>query len=519
MKKFKIQGETVNKEIELIKSTLDQTANAKLQSATKIPTESDKKDTSTKSKYLTPPIKPVLATYYFDRNLMLARSCDILSEDVILGNTINISIKDEQDETESSELDLPDITNIIDSVQKSQVEISYMCGDYELNGAGCCKILRFEEVDEFRLVQLPMESLQVVKVVEEKLQSTPIYLIEQSMGVGDKKYYKIIGQTYPEDYTAYDGKELGLCWWIGGDNFYKFFKKPKWLQSIEPLNCQIALESLDTEKINSGNNVNGILFFNKESGIPIPTFKPPGDGDSDEENTDPTQDELKALAELSGAQAIANELKAAGTGTAVLYEETRNPMKMDYVKISDDNYNYLQEKAKAADQKIISSFSIPRERYMINDVKESMNSQKTAAFWEIYTKSLNAKQLIYEAGLLEVIEECYPDFEYDLDIDIEVPIFSELVNAKIAIFTDLFMKGLITLKQTIVLLAKYISDLNIEDHDFTNPIYDMRFFQGKPLDDYVMTPEDLEQYNNATSSFTTQSTDGGNPSLSPQSID
>ena len=524
MKKFKIQGETVNKEIELIKSTLDQTANTKLQSATKIPTESDKKDTSTKSKYLTPPIKPALATYYFDKNLMLARSCDILSEDVILGNTINISIKDEQDETESSELDLPDISNIIDSVQKSQVEISYMCGDYELNGAGCCKILRFEEENEFRLVQLPMESLQVVKVVEEKLQSTPIYLIEQSMGVGDKKYYKIVGQTYPEDYTAYDGKELGLCWWIGGDNFYKFFKKPKWLQSIEPLNCQIALESLDTEKINSGNNVNGILFFNKESGLAIP--RPPQSSTDDNSEDDDSSNEdnayyqqLKQIAEMSGAQTIANELKAAGTGTAVLYEETNKPMTMNYVAISDNNYDYLENKAKAADQKIISSFSIPRERYMINDVKESMNSQKTAAFWEIYTKSLNAKQLIYENGLLEVIEECYPDFEYDLDIDIEVPIFSELVNAKIAIFTDLFLKGLITLKQTIILLAKYISDLNIEDHDFTNPIYDMRFFQGKPLDDYVMTPEDLEQYNNATSSFTSQSTEGGNPLLSPQSID
>ena len=341
------------------------------------------------------------------------------------------------------------------------------------------------------------------------------------MGVGDKKYYKIIGQTYPEDYTVYDGKELGLAWWIGGDNFYKFFKKPKWLQSIEPLNCQIALESLDTEKINSGNNVNGILFFNKESGIAIPPLQPPtndDEGSTDDEDNAYYQ-QLKEIAEMSGAQTIANELKAAGTGTAVLYEETRNPMTMNYVAISDNNYEYLENKAKAADQKIISSFSIPRERYMINDVKESMNSQKTAAFWEIYTKSLNAKQLIYEAGLLEVIEECYPDDDLDLVIDIEVPIFSELVNAKIAIFTDLFMKGLITLKQTIILLAKYISDLNIEDHDFTNPIYDMRFFQGKPLDDYAMTEEDMQMYNDATSSFTTQSTEGGNPTLSPQSID
>ncbi|OEC87879.1 MULTISPECIES: hypothetical protein [Methanobacterium] len=513
---FMIQGQTVNKEVEMIKSTLDNTANAKLQ----IATGSDKKDTSTKQKYLTPPIKPLLASYYFDKNLMLARSCNILAEDLILGNVININIKDESDENEES-TDI-DISNIINSIEKSQLEISYMCGDYELTGAGCCKILKFEEQDEFRLIQLPMESLQVIKVVDEKLQSTPIYLIEQSMGITDKTYYKIVGETYPEEYISYDGKELGLAWWIGGDNFYKFFKKPVWLQSIESMNSQIALESLDTEKINSGNNVNGVLFFNKQGALPISTFPQTTEGET--EDTDPTYAQLKAIAEMSGAQTIASELKSAGIGTAVLYEETRDAMSMNYVKISDDNYSYLQDKAKGADQKIISSFGIPRERYMINDIKESMNSQKTAAFWEIYTKSLNAKQLIYEDGLLEVISECYPTLEHELDIDIEVPMFSELVNAKISVFTDLFMKGLITLKQTIILLSKYVSDLNVEDYDFSNPIYDMRFFQGKPLDDYgltgELTPEQQEEYDSATGLMpVTESTDGGNPVLSPQSID
>jgi hypothetical protein len=192
-------------------------------------------------------------------------------------------------------------------------------------------------------------------------------------------------------------------------------------------------------------------------------------------------------------------------------------MTMDYITISDNNYTYLQEKAKTADQKIISSFGIPRERYMINDVKESMNSHKSAAFWEIYTKSLNAKQLFYEHGLLEVIEECYPDLEHDIEIDIEVPMFSELINAKISVFTDLFMKGLITLKQTIILLSKYISDLNTEDYDFTNPIYEMRFFQGKPLDDYGFSAEDEELYNSALDSIT-QSSTGGDPVLSPASL-
>jgi hypothetical protein len=499
-----IKGETVNKEVELIKSTLDSVANKKL----KVATGSDKKDTSTRSKYLVPPIKPALASYYFDKSHMLARSCDILAEDIILGNVINISVEDESDENKAT--GKYNIDNIINSIKKSQIEIYYMANDYELNGAGCCKIHIFEDSNEFRLTQLPMESLQIIKIMDGKLQADPIYLIEQKMGVSNKKYYKIIGQTYPEVYTTYDGQLLELAWWIGGDNFYQFFKKPKWLQAIESLNSQIALESLDTESINSGNNLNGILFFNKESGIAIPQF--PNTNESDEEEL--TAEELKTIAQLSGAQTIANEIKAAGTGTAVLYEETRNPMNMTYVAISKDNYTYLQSKSAAADQKIISSFSIPRERYMINDVKESMNSQKTAAFWEIYTKSLAAKQLPYENGLIEIIEECYPELKYDIDIDIEVPMFSELLKAKVDTITDLFLKGLVTLKQAIILLSKYVSDLNTEDYDFTNPIYEMRFFQGRPLDDFGMTDEDQQLYTDAVSGIT----DAGGPELSPQQL-
>ena len=506
---FKIQGDTINKEVELIKSALDHEAQNKLS----IATESDKKDTNTQSKYLTPPINPVLASYYFDKNFMLARSCDILSEDIMLGNKINITVKEEINENKDtlSSSDSLDITNIINSVTKSQVELSYMCCDYELTGAACCKIVMFEDANEFRLIQLPIESLKIIKVNEPQLQSTPIYLVEQNLGIGTKKYYKILGETYPEEYHLFDGQELGLAWWIGGDNFYKFFKKPKWLQSIESMNSQISIESLDTDKINSGNNVNGILFFNKESGIPIP--KPQISNDSDAPDS-----ELQSLLELSGAQTIAKELKAAGTGTAVLYEETKNPMSMQYTAISDNNYNYIQEKSKQADQKIISSFGIPRERYMINDVKESMNSHKTAAFWEIYTKSLNAKQLIYEEGLIDIIYECYPDLGVELDIDIEVPIFSDLVNAKVTVFTDLFLKGIITLKQTLILLSKYITDLNIDDYDFTNPIYDMRFFQGRPLDDYGWSDEDKGLYEEVVESFIPE-TNGGESILNPVSTD
>jgi hypothetical protein len=46
----------------------------------------------------------------------------------------------------------------------------------------------------------------------------------------------------------------------------------------------------------------------------------------------------------------------------------------------------------------------------------------------------------------------------------------------------------------------------------------MRFFQGKPLDDYGFSAEDEELYNSALDSIT-QSSTGGDPVLSPQSLD
>lgn len=495
-----IETETVNKEVEMIKAASDKTANAKLKSSTEevnVATEGEKKDTSTKQKYLTPPIKPATATYYFDNNLMLARSCDILAEDIILGNKINIKIK--ENEEKDTKQNTEDISNIINSVESSQVEIAYMCADYVLNGAGCCKITRFEENNEFRLTQIPQENLQIMKISDEKLQATPIYLVEQDSGSGDKKLYKILGETYPDPFDSYDNKELGAVWWIGGDNFYNFYRKPKWLQASESMNSQIALKSLDTEKINKGFNMNNIVFFNKS-----PEYMSQTEYDelntAEENKTNDYYEQLGLIAANVNAQKIATELKSAGMGTAVLYEESDDPITMQQATLSDTNYNYLLEKTKMADQEVISCFGIPRERYMINDIKESMNSQKTAAFWEIYTKSLNGQQLIYENGLLSVIDEVY-ELDYELTVDIEVPMFSQIINGKIDVYSDLFIKGLLTLSQTVKLLSQYISDLNLDDLDLTNPIYEMRFVNGKSIDDYNLDPNEQIEYDNATSNI------------------
>jgi hypothetical protein len=507
-----VQKEPINKEVQMIKESFDKKYNEMLKASeektnNQVATGDDKKDTKTKQKYLTPPIKASQATFYADNNYLLARSCSIKAEDIILTNKINVKVKEDIVEGKSENNKSPDISNIINSIEKSIVDISYMCEDYELNGAGCCKITKFEDDDEFRLTQLPQESVQILKISDEKLQDTPIYLVEQEVGNG-KKYYKILGEVYPENYDTYEKQELGLVWWIGGDKSYNFYRKPVWFATRSLLDTQIALNSFDTENVQNGFNMNTVLFFNKESSyIPYPPNVDEGNNDEKDEGSDvePTENNdyykyLAAMAQNVGAETIAKELKAAGYGVAVLYEETENPLTMQQATLSNTNYDYLETKSKQADQAIISVYGIPRERYMINDIKESMNSNKTASFWEIYTNVLNAQQKPYEIGLVEIIDECY-DLTFEVLVDIEVPMFSALIDAKIERVSNLFLKGLLPLGKTIGLLMQYITELDINDLDLTNPIYEMRFFNGNPLGGLQLTTDQQIEYDNVVSSF------------------
>jgi hypothetical protein len=413
---------------------------------------------------------------------------------------VNISQENEEEVSEEME-------SIIKSVEASQLEIRNLAYDFVLYGAGCCKITPYPDHNEFRLTQIPQEALKIFR--EDKEHETPIYMVEnKNTGTGTEDIYKMLGAEYPEDFT-YKGKELETVWWLGRDNFYNFYSKPRWLPCMDSLDAQIALKTFDTEKINTGFNMNNVLFFNKNSTYINP--KKPQQKNNKDNKTNKESDENESATNYfeqftqqtrnrDDAERIKNELQLAGTGTAVLYEVTTDPMNMQNVSLSDPNWEYLIDKHKQADQEIISAFSIPRERYMLNDVKESMNSNKTASFWEIYVKSLHRRQRIYEEGLKEIIYSLY-DLSKDIVIDIEIPTFSDIVNAKIERFSDLFTMGAITLGQLTMLLSKYITDINWDEIDWNDPIYDERFIGGQAVNVLNDTlGESSERYSNYLSS-------------------
>ena len=151
---------------------------------------------------------------------------------------------------------------------------------------------------------------------------------------------------------------------------------------------------------------------------------------------------------------------------------TEIPLEVQYVPISEQNYSYLSELADRCDDDILACFSIPKVRLMIDDVTESMNSNKSNTIYEIYTKSLENEQLPFE---IEINKFNKKYFDYEGIVDIETP-----KDVEINTILTLFNNGLITLGEAIKAVSVYYPALQLEYSD-SNPIYDERFYNGRKI--------------------------------------
>ena len=111
---------------------------------------------------------------------------------------------------------------------------------------------------------------------------------------------------------------------------------------------------------------------------------------------------------------------------------------------------------------------------MIDDVKESMNSSKTDAIWEIYTKELISLQRVYE-GIINKFNFKY--FRIETVVDIEVPVFSDKKQIELTTAKDLFNNGLLTLNQALMIVKNYYPELDIEE----DRLLDGRYYNGQVL--------------------------------------
>lgn len=397
---------------------------------------SDKKDTASGVAVLNPPVPFKDCEYVFLNSSYVAKCCRILASDIIL-NTITLS----NDDIEQYDAKIQSIEKLI---VQNQNELYNMLIDYYYAGLG---VIEYAYNDtEFSLKQIPTNTCKIIIV---KIGQKDYYLLEQKVG-SKTNYFKIMGEEYPKGFDTYNKQTLGDCALLGGDNLYQFFCVPLWVQEKDKIFTEIAISNKNYNTIANGNIADGILHINLEPQIMNPIEY---DSETGEVIETPSREEI-----------ISDELQSSDSGVAVIFTESNRNLTMDFIKIENDNYSYLESLQEKAEQAVLNCYNIPLVRLLINTEKESMNSNKTASIWEIYTLNLKTEQIRVKEFIKDLIYDLYT---INVNVEIEVPIFSDRREIEINNLINEWNNGILTLKQTIEGLSEYTSVINLNEYDFS----------------------------------------------------
>ena len=401
-------------------------------------------------KYRIDPIVPVsIAQNLILQNNRLDKSIRILAQDVILNEFTYLS------DTEN------EIENTVSSFWKNNInELYKQLQEYYSYGFGASEII-FDEKTGLpkELYQIPAETL-FIKQESNRDGTYSYYAIQKIDGKSDVKM-KLSRFEYDQE-----DDDLPVCFWLGGGKTSEFYEIPYWLPAFNSISAKVALDELNAKKINEGNLMSGILVIRRP-----PAF---------EGQKEKTKKDLE------------DQMTDAGTGILVMDLESFNadiPLEVQYVPISEQNYSYLSELADRCDEDILACFSIPKVRLMIDDVTESMNSQKSNTIYEIYTKSLENEQLPFE---IEINKFNRKYFKYTGVIDIETPIFSDKKDVEVTSILNLFNNGILTLGETIKAVSVYYPKLALEYNE-TNPLFNGRYYNGRLLGTNEYSSEEFSE--------------------------
>lgn len=407
----------------------------------------EKEDTARNGIELKPPIPMKDCKYVFDNSSYVAKCCRILAKDIIL-NKLTLISKDEG-------YDIV-VKKIQDNLIENIMELYYLLVDYYYAGIGAVEYATGKH--RFKLKQIPINTTRILRV---NYQGNEYYLLEQKIDTSIN-YFKIMGEEYPPSFSHFNGEVLGDCCLIGGDNFYQFFATPLWVQEKDKIFTEIAISNKNYNTISNGNIATGILNINLEPQI----VKPVQYDDNGNKIITPSREDI-----------IAEEITNTDSGIAVVFTESNRPVSFDFTNIENNNYEYLQALQEKAEQSVLNCYNIPLARLMINTEKESMNSNKTQSIWEIYTLDLATEQSRIKEFIKELIYELY---SIKVDVEIELPIFSDRREIEINNILNEWDKGVLTLKQTITALAEYTDIIDLNEYDFTihEDLWDYRQIQG-----------------------------------------
>ena len=234
------------------------------------------------------------------------------------------------------------------------------------------------------------------------------------------------------------------------------------MQEKDKIFTEIAISNKNYNTISNGNIATGILNINLEPQI----VKPVTYDENGNEIKTPSREDI-----------IAEEITNTDSGIAVVFTESNRPITFDFTNIENSNYEYLENLQEKAEQSVLNCYNIPLARLMINTEKESMNSNKTQSIWEIYTLDLATEQSRIKEFIKELIYELY---SLKVEVEIELPIFSDRREIEINNILNEWDKGILTLKQTITALAEYTDVIDLNEYDFTvnEDLWDYRNIQG-----------------------------------------
>lgn len=407
-----------------------------------------KEDDEKNNNYIHPYIPVSVCDNLIMQNVNLRNAIEILAEDMIYNDIII------QKQNNNSNNDIEAITTFWED---NEEELCNSVKDYISYGFGACEVISHNdnntpnELQQISPNTLYIEKKEYLENYSTNEKTTYYYAVQKITGQ-DKVYLKLSHLEYPDDEW---NNNLPVCIWIGKSRHSNFFDYPLWVECFNHVSASINLDLLDAKKINEGNLVSGILVIKRP---PLT----PNDADIDE--------------------TLEEKMENHGAGLFTLDLESLNPdipLTVDYIQINETNYQYLKELAERSDNKILATLRIPKARMLIDDVTESMNSNKTNTLYKIYTIELNNRQRPIEKQMRQFNKEY---FGFDGRISIETPVFVDDKEIEANNTINIFNNGLITLGQAIKKVASIYPEFN-EDLTFdeNNPVYNERYYNGQPL--------------------------------------
>ena len=408
------------------------------------PAQTQKKDDADKQLYLKPYIPVAICDNLIYQNVYLSKCLTTFAEDMIY-NDINLKSRNGE---------IIDNEDVVCFWEDNQEQLCDTVKDYLSYGFGGAEILYDNDTGlpaQLKEISADTLSIKKVRLRDDSTGETGYYYYASHKINGEETLLQLSHLNYPENDPC-----RNTCLWFGGGRKSDYFSYPIWLECFNHVSASVSLDLLDAQKLSDGNLISGILVIRKP---PAPIT----------ENGETVEDTLEG------------KMQDKGSGVFTLELTTLNPdipLEVDYVQISESNYDYLEKLAEKSDIKILANFKMPKARLLIDDTTESMNSNKTNTLYKIYSLELNNQQRPLEKNMQQFNRKY---FKENNRVEIITPVFVDEKNIEAQTTINLFNTGLITLGQAISRTQSIYPEFNIEDFDADNPMYNERYYNGQPL--------------------------------------